>query len=159
MTRENGHYRRLLASLLLASWACTAQAKPLNLRRVGQPMQTPGPLPASAVIMVWASWCVPCRAELGRFAAMRDAERPLRAMTLALDPGSKAAAGLSAAGVGLKDAYFTDSPPGAVLASLGGTPARLPLALATDSSGRICGIRHGLLGSDQLRAWAASCSK
>lgn len=109
--------------------------------------------------MAWASWCAACRAELGAFTAMRDAARPLRTATLALDPPATATANLKAAGLSAVDAYATDAEPGAVLTSLGGAPGRLPLAFATDAQGRICGVRHGLLGSDQLRQWAAACSR
>lgn len=114
-------------------------------------------LPRGSVVMVWATWCVPCRKELSTFRALAPAARPLIAVTLALDPPAKAAAALAETGNALKNGYATAADPQTVLTHFGGQPARLPLLFALDSQGQVCGVRHGLLGSDQLKAWAVGC--
>ena len=116
-------------------------------------------LPKSTVVMLWASWCTACRAELKTFTSMRDAATPLAVATLALDPLAKATEGLHAAGIGSGNSYYTEVEPAIVLGQLGGLPARLPLTVAIDATGAICGVRHGLLGSDQLRQWATTCHR
>ena len=115
-------------------------------------------LPHGSIVMVWASWCVPCLAELGSFAQIASAGAPLVPVTLALDPPSKAAAVLSQANLPKTLAYATTTAPATVLAHYGGLPARLPLAFAINRDGRVCGVRRGLLGTDQVRQWAAQCA-
>ncbi|QYE37270.1 hypothetical protein KZX46_21820 (plasmid) [Polymorphobacter sp. PAMC 29334] len=116
-------------------------------------------LPHGSIVLVWASWCVPCLAELGTFHRIAAAGAPLVPATLALDPPVKATAILSKANLPKTLAYATTVAPATVLAQFGGPPPRLPLAFAIDRNGRVCGVRHGLLGTDQVRQWAAQCAK
>lgn len=89
--------------------------------------------------------------------ALSLAARPLPFVTLAIDPPDKAAAALSAAGLSTGNAFSDDREPGVVLREWGGENALLPLAVAIDRHGKICGTRRGLLGTDQLRAWSKTC--
>ena len=109
-----------------------------------------------AVVLLWASWCAPCKSELGRIEAIAAAAAPLRVVTLALDPADEAAAELDRQGVSAI-AYADARPPATVLAAWGGTA--LPLAVAIDARGMVCARKQGLLGTDQLRAWAKRCSR
>jgi hypothetical protein len=45
-----------------------------------------------------------------------------------------------------------------VLIALGGPPPRLPLAVAINALGRVCGRRAGLLGTETVKQWVAKCS-
>lgn len=149
---------RIRFALVLAGVLATGmRATATNLPPVVALDGSSARLPAAAVVMVWATWCAPCRKELATFRTLAPAAQPMTAVTLALDPPHRAAAALTETGATLANAFATDAPPQAVLAYFGGEPARLPLVFALDGHGRICGVRHGLLGSDQLKAWATSC--
>lgn len=109
-----------------------------------------------AVIVLWATWCASCIAELKRIPRLEQAARPLPIVTLAIDPPERARMALERAGVDIGNAFADPGDPAAVLAKWGGTT--LPLAVAVDAQGRICGRKHGLLGTDEIKKWAKSCS-
>ncbi len=127
--------------------ASGSSAMPVALDGGGRAMPRPG------VVLLWASWCVPCREELKRLPELAAAASPLPLSLLALDPPAAARAALDGVDVA---SFADDRPPAHVLADWGGTA--LPLAVALDRHGRVCGRKHGLLGTDQLRAWAKPCS-
>lgn len=114
-------------------------------------------LPRPGVVVFWASWCVPCRAELKRVAELAVAARPLPIALLALDSPDVARAALRRMNVTTARAFADPRPPAQVLAAWGATA--LPLAVAIDRAGKVCGVKRGLLGTDQLRRWATTCSR
>lgn len=116
-------------------------------------------IPRPAVVMLWASWCTACRAELERIPLLQQSAKPLSIVTLAIDPPEVARRALKLAGQPTANAYADGRAPASVLADWGGKGSALPLAVAIDRSGRICGTKRGLLGTDQLRHWAATCSR
>ncbi|WP_375381877.1 TlpA family protein disulfide reductase [uncultured Sphingomonas sp.] len=122
---------------------------------------TPGepPLAGPAVVVLWASWCAACKAELARLPQLATAAAPLPVKTLALDSPDRALALLRQRGQPTANAYADDRPPRTVLDQWGGPGTALPIAVALDAQGRICGRKLGLLGTDQLHDWAARCSK
>lgn len=148
-----------LCGVLLASGADGAQPFPISVPVASVDVSAATRLPRSTIVMLWASWCAACRAELKTFTAMRFAAAPLTVATLAFDPQAKAVEGLRAAGASSINAFYTEADPAVVLSRLGGLPARLPLAVAIDANGELCGVRHGLLGTDQLREWATTCRR
>lgn len=117
-----------------------------------------GSFPRPGILIFWASWCVPCRAELRRVPALAALAAPLPVAILALDPPDVARAALRAQG-SEATAFADDRPPGEVLAEWGGTGSGLPLAVAIDGHGHRCGLKHGLLGTDQVRDWVKRCSR
>lgn len=141
----------LMTAAALAASAPTRFAEPLN----------PGDkaLSGPTVVVLWASWCTSCRAELARLPALAAAAAPLPVRTLAIDPPDRARMVLRARGQAMPGAYADARAPRVVLDGWGGEGSALPVAVALDAHGRVCGRKLGLLGTDQLRGWAATCSR
>ena len=116
-------------------------------------------LPHPAIVVLWAAWCVPCARELPLALRMATAGAPLPMVTLALDPPDKASARLDEMKLPKANAFAAPADPQTVLEKLGGRPAQLPLSLALDAKGEVCDTHHGLLGLEQLHAWAKTCSR
>ena len=118
---------------------------------------SPATVPRPAVIVLWGSWCVSCAKELRLLSSMAPSAKPLPVVTLALDPPERARAALARNGLTGVSAYADDGDIATVLARWGGTA--LPLAVAIDANGRVCGRKAGLLGTNQLKLWAKQCSR
>lgn len=145
---------RLLLGIAAASLIGAAPIGTVDVVPLGRTAEVPHP----AIVFLWATWCVPCSRELPLALRMATAGAPLPMVTLALDPSEQAAARLESMKLPKDNAFAAPGDPKTVLEKLGGTPAMLPLALALNSKGEICGTRHGLLGIEQLHAWAKACS-
>lgn len=143
----------LLAGLAFVMCAASAggAAPALPLRIDGRAPAFSGP----AVVILWATWCANCAAELKRLPSLISAARPLPVVTLAIDPPERARRAMQQAGLDTRKAFADPGEPATVLARWGGTA--LPLAVAIDAHGEVCGRKRGLLGSDQLRQWAKAC--
>lgn len=142
------------------SAAMFALAAPSVARSVEVPVEGPARAMAHpAVVVLWATWCVSCRAELARLPALARAAAPLPILTLAIDPPARALARLRSTRMPTQNAFADARDPAMVLAAWGGEGAVLPLAVALDRDGKVCGLKHGLLGTDQLRDWAKTCSR
>lgn len=133
--------------------AGSALAQPIALG------DSPLSLPRPAIVILWGSWCVSCRAELRRLGALTEPASPLPIATLAIDPPDSARRVLNEMGLSRATAFADPRPATLVLSEWGGADAGLPLAVAIDASGKVCGRKRGLLGTDQLRAWAKRCSR
>jgi len=140
-------------SLVLAGAAASSRQTVIALDGSGQRMPRP------AVILLWAKWCAACTAELRRTPQLADAARPLPLLTLAIDPPQIARAALGAERLDLHKAFADDRSPERVLADWGGGRITLPLTVAINRDGQICGRKHGLLGTDQLKHWSRTCSR
>lgn len=136
---------------LTAAIMPTASARPVAAT-------TPA-LHGPAVVVLWASWCASCQAEVARLPHLARVAAPLPIVTIAIDPVDRARALLVKRGEPTANAYADDRAPRAVLDDWGGVGSALPIAVAIDRNGQVCGRKLGLLGTDQLREWAARCSK
>jgi len=110
------------------------------------------------IALVWKSDCGPCLTELGYLAALQAASGG-RLVTVSLDPLDLARATLAERDVPTHAAYAATGDARAILTSLSGDKAQLPLSVAVSPSGEICASHTGLLGTDRARAWAETCSK
>ncbi|WP_375392543.1 TlpA family protein disulfide reductase [uncultured Sphingomonas sp.] len=143
----------MLFSLILAAAAIAgspaAEARPVT--------EAGAPLAGPAIVVLWASWCASCKAEVQRLPRLAAAAAPLPIRTLAIDPADVARKLLIERSMPLEGAYADARPPRAVLDGWGGAGSALPIAVALDAKGQVCGRKLGLLGTDQLRDWAARC--
>ena len=145
-----------IATMALAlAAAVTATVPPLA--HAGRIDASAPPLAGPAVVVLWASWCASCKAELARLPRLAAAAAPLPIRTLAIDPPTVARPLLADRGVPAEGAYADGRDPRVVLDGWGGPGSVLPIAVAVDSRGQVCGRKLGLLGTDQLREWAAAC--
>lgn len=150
----------LLASLLSMGLADLVQAAPraprvVSLAAPGQAVEILG---RPTIMSFWRADCGPCLVELGHLAALQAAAAPARWAAVSLDAPDVARAKLKAMGLAPRHAWALRDDPAATLVALGGAPPRLPLSVAFDAAGRICGHRSGLLGVDQVKDWARACS-
>ncbi len=141
----------IILPLLLAVALPFASALPLDPNE--QPLRGP------SVVVLWASWCASCRAEMDRLPRLSSSAAPLPIHPLALDPPERARALLQQRHQPIAGAYADPRDPRTVLNEWGGRAAALPLAVALDRQGRVCGRKMGLLGADQLHEWAVRCSR
>jgi hypothetical protein len=157
--------RALIAAVtgLAALGAC--QARPAAPALGLLSLEAPGaetPLSASngqaRVLVFWRSDCAPCLLELRDSAGLRAAAGRARLMLVALEPAERARATLAAQAPAAAPGWAATQDAAVVLTTFGGAPPRLPLAVAVDSRGRLCGSHHGLLGTDRVREWARRCS-
>lgn len=144
---------------LLLSAALAAAAPPAATTLEGRPVD--GASLRGSVLLFWRADCGPCLVELSDLRKLREAAAPLRVQPVVLDetPGRPGPVAEMLAKVGLtgRDTLRGVGDPAGLLTEYGGAPPRLPLAVAFDGAGRVCGRRTGFLGYDHLRAWAAAC--
>jgi thiol-disulfide isomerase/thioredoxin len=151
-----------VTAIVLAMLALSSGVAPIDLAR---PLSPTAPTPVAprltgpAVIVLWASWCQPCLAELQRLPKLMAAAAPLPIVTLAVDPPDMARQTLTDRRMPLANAFADGRDPRVVLEAWGGKGSALPIAVAIDRDGKICGRKLGLLGTDQLKEWAVRCSQ
>ncbi len=114
-----------------------------------------------AIVLFWRSDCAPCLIELAHLAALDEAARPGRLITVALEPAAAAAAKLEDLGLAAGRAYAVaggEADAEAVLAAASEGGRRLPYAIALEGAGGICARHLGLLGTERARDWMRRCS-
>lgn len=150
----------VLVSILASIFPVPVQAaaQPLRLADLNRPGAAPNLAGRPTILVLWRSDCGPCLVELGHLRELEAAAGPARLALVSLDTPKVARAKLKAMGLAPRYAWLLRDDPASTLARLGGGPPRLPLSAAYDTSGRPCGLRIGLLGLDQVRGWARSCS-
>lgn len=110
-----------------------------------------------AIVLFWRSDCAACLIELSDLAALEASAGAARVIPIGLQPSAALHRALARLGLHDSDSLQALEDPARLLVRLGGAPPRLPLAVAFRTTGEICGRRSGLLGRNQVHAWAVSC--
>lgn len=136
------------ASLFVAVAAGLATASPARTDEAPR-------WPTNTVLLFVAGWCAPCHAELREMDALAAAAEPRRLLVVPADQTRSTAAMVRP----LPAARVWRDP--AVLRALwsGALGAGLPLTLATDGEGRVCGEHRRVLRPGDLAALAARCGR
>lgn len=113
------------------------------------------PLPRPAVILFWAAWCAPCRAEVDDIARLQEAASPLPVVVVATDASRisrRLLAHLPSARV-----RFPARASDQVIDMAPGGGGALPAAMALGPDGAICAEARGAVDVAMLRAWRNDC--
>ena len=143
-----------------AVWAAGAVGGipvPLRLESLDGGAFGAGQSPGGTILAFWRADCAPCLLELRAARSYAAAARPARFLFVGLQDGPALASAARKAGAPPEMLVRGVGSASAILSAYGGAPPRLPLAIALTPSGALCARRHGLLGTDQVRAWAREC--
>lgn len=110
-----------------------------------------------AIILFWRTDCAPCLLELQHLAALRRASGSKPLVLVALQSQADLDEGLLRLGTPISTWRAVEDPR-TVLLRFGGSPPRLPLAVALDRCGEICRAHHGLVGSNIVKKWIRACA-
>jgi thiol-disulfide isomerase/thioredoxin len=112
--------------------------------------------PERTVLLLVASWCAPCYAELARLDDIAAAARPLQVRVLLVDDGARSRAMVR----GINAARRWEPKGGElsrIRADIWRRTAGLPFSVVTDSEGRICGEQSGGLDARRTLALVKRC--
>lgn len=145
---------RAIFLLIACSLMTGAASQPYVMLRDGSGALRPPPAPA--VLLFWAAWCAPCRAEIRDLENIRRMAAPLPVIIVAAEGDARSRALLRA----LPDEavrYPADAATD-VMSLIPGGGAALPAAMAHNVEGVICGIRRGVVTSADLVEWRDRCA-
>lgn len=106
-----------------------------------------------AVLIFWRGDCAPCIDEMRHLADYRRAAGRTRVLAIALQPATDAVAAANRLDFSSAEISVSPDDPAQTLVAFGGAPARLPLSVHVDGKGHVLAARHGLLGTDIVKAW------
>lgn len=110
-----------------------------------------------SVLLFWRTDCAPCLLELRNLPQLTRAAHPGRLVLIALQSREDLERGLQRLERPVRTWRATEDP-ASVLVRFGGKPPALPLAVALDPAGKVCRVRHGLLGRNIVAEWIKACA-
>lgn len=112
--------------------------------------------PAPSLVMLYAPWCAPCRAELKTYPALAAAAAPLPLIVVVTDGGPGDGTRLTAIPRERRRVWPRSS--AALLRLWPDDAAGLPFAAMIDLRGRTCAVRNGGLNPGTVAAMRAECA-
>jgi hypothetical protein len=149
--------RTAWAVMVTLAIAGSASGAPLVLKTLSGESAGGLASPGVTVVAFWRADCAPCRLEMRAARDYALAAQPGRFLFVGLQDGEALRAAADKEGAPPAMLLRAVGSPASILATYGGTPPRLPLAVAFTASGRVCARRHGLLGTDRITAWVRNC--
>ena len=114
-------------------------------------------IPKPSIVMFWAAWCAPCRAEISAWPELQRAAGSLPIHIVTLDtPIERSHALLKALPV--ERVHHGQSSSLSMLAAWSDRASGLPFAVALDAQGRICASQNGGLTVVRVAAMRRSCA-
>ncbi len=113
-------------------------------------------IPLPSVVMFWAAWCAPCRAEVAAWPELQHAAGPLPIHVIALDTPKELATALLKS-LPTNRVHFGRGTSYSMLSALPNRAAGLPFAMVLDSQGRICASQNGGLTVKRLATMRRRC--
>lgn len=114
-------------------------------------------LPRHAIVLFWAAWCAPCRAEVRDYAALDKAAGDVPLIVLSTESGGRAQSLLS--NVPPARRRFPADSATNILSAYPEARGALPFAMATGRDGRICATHAGAVDAAMIAAWRDRCSR
>lgn len=112
-------------------------------------------LPRPSILLFWAIWCTPCRAETREFAALKAAAGPMPILIVPLDSSRQTRREL--AGIDAASLRYASGDAIALMQRWTDGAVGLPANVAIGPDGRRCAIKFGAVGPEDVRTWRQRC--
>jgi thiol-disulfide isomerase/thioredoxin len=110
-----------------------------------------------SIILFWAAWCAPCRAEISAWPELQRAADPLPVHVVVLDTSVEKSTALLKA-LPANRVHNNRASSFSMLTAWADRASGLPFAVAIDASGHICASQNGGLTAERVVAMRRRCA-